>query len=399
MAIVRNSDNPDRYGVELRDRVVRLFRALSCLARGPLAREAAVNNFLKEFSYTHGLLKNLGYPQVYQLETTNHCPYTCIMCPRTHAMTRPLGHMDIGLFRSIIDQLRPAWQIDRSLSEPSIGLWHFGEPVVYRHFVESIVYCHDRGLNVCISTNPSAWTERRIDQMLDTGVDELYVMIDGMDDDTSIAIRGTAASFTRGERNIRDLVHKKVTRGLTKPHVYINMVKQPRNAHQWQQFKSYWFGIEGIDRVHLGGYSTFAGDLVQLNKIGDDLVSRDKEQESSDAHHIYMSRFPCFYPWHSISVTWEGKVVPCCRDYNASDVLGDLRFESLEDIWNGARMRQLRFEHSRGKVTASLCVNCKERSSEIGLPGRFYPISKLLRSLTTRKAKHHRPVLWNRESS
>jgi radical SAM protein with 4Fe4S-binding SPASM domain len=296
--------------------------------------------------------------------------------------------MDIALFRNIVDQLRPAWQSYRLFGEQTILLWHFGEPVVYKHFVESIEYCHDRGLRVQLSTNPSAWTERRIEQMLDVGVDELYVMVDGMDDETSIAIRGTAASFVRGEKNVRELAHKKTRRGLTKPRIVIGMVKQPRNAHQWKNFQSYWAGADGVDGVNLGAYSTFAGDLPQLNEIGEEVASSDQEQAAWDAEQAYMSRFPCYFPWHSVSVTWEGLVVPCCRDYDASDVLGDLRTESLEQIWNSARMRRLRLEHSRGKVSATVCQNCREHSSEIGLPGRVYPISILLRGLAMWKANY-----------
>ena len=36
-------------------------------------------------------------------------------------------------------------------------------------------------------------------------------MIDGMDDETSISIRGRVASFVRGEKNIRELAVKKQT--------------------------------------------------------------------------------------------------------------------------------------------------------------------------------------------
>ena len=71
-----------------------------------MAREVFANNFLKEFSYSHRLLKSLGHPKIYQLETTNSCPYRCNMCPRTHSMTREQGHMDIGLFRAILDQVK-----------------------------------------------------------------------------------------------------------------------------------------------------------------------------------------------------------------------------------------------------------------------------------------------------
>lgn len=380
---MKQSENAGNSNLDLQPRASfsrRVAKTFLHLARSPVHREAFVNNFLKEFSYAHRLFTNLGHPQVYQLETTNQCPYTCVMCPRTFAMTRQLGHMDIGLFRDIIDQLRPAWQISNISQEPSIGLWHFGEPMVYRHFVESIVHCHSRGLQVCISTNPSVWAERRIDEVLDAGLDEIYVMIDGMDDETSIAVRGKAASFVRGEKNVRELARKKVERGLRTPRTHICMVKQPRNAHQWQLFREYWKGIDGIDEVFLGDFSTFAGDVMPINQIAETFAAQDSEQAAFASRSRSLSQFPCYYPWHSVSVTWEGKVVPCCRDHNACSVLGDLRKESLESIWNGDRMKALRAQFLQGNVTAAPCASCKERSLEIGLPGRYYPVAGLMRA-------------------
>lgn len=352
-----------------------LERRVGALLQEPRAREIFANNLLKEFSYTHRLLKSLGHPKIYQIETTNHCPYTCNMCPRTHAMTRELGHMDIGLFRSILDQMQPAWQADHIVEEPSIGLWHFGEPMLYKHFTESVSYAHDRGLRVHISTNPSVWTARRIDELLAVGVDELYVMVDGMDDSTSMAIRGRAASFTRGEANVRLLIQRKTQLGLSRPRIHICMVKQSRNAHQWGDFTAYWTGFEGVESVYLGQLSTFAGDVPALTKLNDVLASHDPEQSSALSHQCRLSKLPCYYPWHSVSVTWDGKVVPCCRDHNASLVLGDLTKQSLESIWNGPPMQDLRRQFANDRVTAAPCVTCKERSLEIGLPGSHYPIS------------------------
>ena len=88
----------------------RRIRDIALLAASAEAREFLVAQMLRDFSYAHGLEKNLGPPKIYNLETTNHCPYKCIMCPRTYDMTRPLGHMDFELFKDIVDQLRPAWQ-------------------------------------------------------------------------------------------------------------------------------------------------------------------------------------------------------------------------------------------------------------------------------------------------
>jgi radical SAM protein with 4Fe4S-binding SPASM domain len=300
------------------------------------------------------------------------------MCPRTYAMTRDLGHMDIGLFREIVDQLRPAWQKASLHALPMVRLLHFGEPMVYRHFKESIEHCHRRGYTVFTSTNPSVWTDRGIEEVLDTQLDVLMVMFDGMDDATSIAIRGKAASFTRGEANLRKIASRKVARGLSKPIIMVDMIRQPRNQHQWALFETYWKDMPGVDTVYLDYYSTFSGTVDQINALGAELATRDPDQASELARRQYLAQFPCVYPWHSVSVTWDGRVVPCCRDVNASTVLGDLRSRSLEAIWNDEPIRRLRQEFASRKVVTPLCASCTECSLEVGLPDH-YPVARLKR--------------------
>jgi radical SAM protein with 4Fe4S-binding SPASM domain len=339
------------------------------------ARKVFKNNFLKEFSYTNRLVRSLGHPKIFQLETTNHCPYRCGMCPRTHAMTRELGHMDIGLFRSILDQIDPIWQVDVVGEEPYIGLWHFGEPMVYKHFVEAIHYCHSRGLRVILSTNPSVWTRQRIEEILEAGVDEMYVMFDGMDDETSMAVRGPVASFQRGEANFMTLLERKAQLGTNRPVLNVSMVKQPKNKHQWRTFQDHWKSVSGVNDVILGDLSTFGGDVEQLVTISNTLIAQDPEQVRVVARYERMSKLPCYYPWHSMTVTWDGKAVPCCRDHNAALVFGDLNKESLESIWNGPPIQELRRQFIQNRVTAAPCSTCRERSAEIGLPGYYYPVS------------------------
>jgi radical SAM protein with 4Fe4S-binding SPASM domain len=368
----------------------RVYRVLGALARHPAAREALVNNCLKELSYAHRLRRSLGRPQIFQIETTNCCQYTCIMCPRTHAMTRRLGHMDLGLFRAIIDQLRPGWQMNSVRGQPEINLFHFGEPTLYKHFFESIAHCHTRGLSVRISTNPSAWNERRTREALDVGLDTILFRVDGMDDSTSMAIRGAAASYVRGEANIREFVRQKVERGAARTRVEIAMVKQPRNAHQWEIFKTHWQGMEGIDLVFLDDYSCFGGDVPEVNRVGAQAAAGNAVQAARAERWRQASQLPCYYPWHSVSVTWDGRVVPCCKDYDAQTVLGDLTKETLQAIWNGAPLQRLRDEFKRGKLTMIPCQTCNERSLEIVLPGRFYPPALVTQKLAMRAASRQK---------
>ena len=216
--------------------------------------------------------------------------------------------------------------------------------------------------------------------MLETQIDDVWVMFDGMDDETSMAIRGRAASFTRGEANLLELARRKTARGLSSPRITVQMIRQPRNQHQWEMFRHHWHGIPGIDGAYLDYYSTFSGSVGEINDIGADLAHRDTDQAAELARRQYLAEFPCVYPWHSVSVTWDGKVVPCCRDVDAAVVLGDLRRRPLEQIWNDTPLQSLRAQFASRAVAVPLCASCTEPSLEVGLP-RYYTFRTAKRRL------------------
>ena len=62
--------------------------------------------------------------------------------------------------------------------------------------------------------------------------------------------------------------------------------------------------------------------LVKSDKIEEDLTYKD-----------------CRYPWHTVQILADGEVRPCCW---SSGSLGNLHDNDLEEIWNGARIKDLR---------------------------------------------------------
>lgn len=62
---------------------------------------------------------------------------------------------------------------------------------------------------------------------------------------------------------------------------------------------------------------------------------------------------PCPLPFSRLTLNPNGEVAPCCN--LAHYVIGDLRSESLADIWNGEKMRAMRRQHLEGNP-----VHCAE---------------------------------------
>jgi MoaA/NifB/PqqE/SkfB family radical SAM enzyme len=63
-----------------------------------------------------------------------------------------------------------------------------------------------------------------------------------------------------------------------------------------------------------------------------------------------------------LQVLWTGEVVPCCYDFNGTMVLGDLRRQTIRDIWHGERFRSIRRAHATSDFAGfPLCRACDRR--------------------------------------
>ncbi|HOG28864.1 MAG TPA: SPASM domain-containing protein, partial [Vicinamibacterales bacterium] len=54
------------------------------------------------------------------------------------------------------------------------------------------------------------------------------------------------------------------------------------------------------------------------------------------------TRFTCSWPWSTLVLLCDGRVVCGCADPYAARVVGDARTSTLHEIWTGAPMAALR---------------------------------------------------------
>jgi radical SAM protein with 4Fe4S-binding SPASM domain len=73
-------------------------------------------------------------------------------------------------------------------------------------------------------------------------------------------------------------------------------------------------------------------------------------------HLMKHSKTFCMFPWMHLYVSPRGKVYPCCTT-DTSSTLGDTHKESLEEIWNNDKMKQIRLDMLNDKPV-DLCRLC-----------------------------------------
>ena len=80
-------------------------------------------------------------PEV-RIETTNHCNYECIMCPRD-SHDRDQGIMPMTFYKSVIDEVK-------LMGAEQVTLTNFGEPFIDPTLEDKILYATEQGfVHIC----------------------------------------------------------------------------------------------------------------------------------------------------------------------------------------------------------------------------------------------------------
>ena len=249
-------------------------------------------------------------------------------------MKRPTGKMDFALFERLLDQLHP----DQARWRP-LELHHLGESLVHPEVDRFIAAASRRGLPTEMSCNPSMLANDLPMRLIDAGVRRIVISLDGIDNETLMAIRGPAARYDRAERHLDTLIGYASTKP-DPPEIVIQMIDLHRNRHQRAGFLARW-NRSGLP---------FVRAYVKNLDGPDPDTGKGTETPVS---------YLCSYPWRSVVVLWDGRVVPCCRDSDAALVLGDLNHQSLEEIWAGEEVKKLRTQLKAEAIPCGhLCDGC-----------------------------------------
>jgi len=86
---------------------------------------------------------------------------------------------------------------------------------------------------------------------------------------------------------------------------------------------------------------------------------------------IPISSTVCAVPWMHLNFEPSGKVITCCLTSSFQAHLGDLKSQSIEEIWNSDKQKSIRKDMIEGKEPG-VCSKCFDRERVTGESGRVY---------------------------
>jgi radical SAM protein with 4Fe4S-binding SPASM domain len=271
------------------------------------------------------------FPKSIRIESTNACNGRCSMCPRQR-MKRQVGTMDFDLFKRIVDQI--------PRGKRTIHLHNFGEPLLDGHIFEKIEYCKSKGFSTRMFSNLNLLSEHMARDLIRSGLDDLKVSIDAANRKTYESIR-VGLSYDSLVKNIETLVELRKTSGSARPKISVLAINMQSNSSEIDEFEKFWRGK--VDRVIVTKLHNWAGS-------------------GERAGLSHGAQLPCLRLWQTVTVLWNGDVVPCCMDYDAQAVLGNVNTHSLRDILSSPALRKLKSMHVTGRIDEiPLCRTCELR--------------------------------------
>lgn len=285
-------------------------------------------------SYLQKSEMSAGLPVYVVVESTSICNLKCIMCPYP-SMGRKNEHMSMTVYEKIVTEGAGFIEF--------MWLHLFGEPLINKNIYRMIDMAEEAGIRTGISTNATKLDEKASKAILDSQLSLLILCLDGATKETFETIR-VGARFDKVSANIARFAEMKRHRESDLA-VTLQMVNMTANESEKDLFYDTWRD-KGFDSVLCKDFHVWANQDQSLIQI--------EQFQPPPPSGL------CYEPWIGSTVLADGTVVPCCNDYAGKLPLGDLRTQSLRDIWNGEPMRALRrrFLSKTPDLGGTICQDC-----------------------------------------
>lgn len=276
-------------------------------------------------------LGKFRFPRTVRIESTNLCNANCTTCTRD-IMTRGQEVMNMGLFRKVVDEC----SVQRI---KTIHLHNFGEPLIDKGLFEKIRYAKQKHINTRLFSNLSLLDKEKARLLIESGLSRIKISIDGNTKETYEGIR-RGLDFDKVVGNINMLINERQHLKSKTPKIGLVFVETEKNRHEKTDFIKQWKGK--VDSINISSYHNWAGGLGASRK--------DSRQ------------LPCLRIWQTFTVLCNGDVALCCMDYDGAVKLGNIKDNTIYEIFNGKKLQKLREAHLKGDFEKiPICKNCEAR--------------------------------------
>jgi len=311
------------------------------------------------------------YPRYIEMEVITVCNRKCILCEHTY-WNEENRHLSFEEFKHIVDQFpKLKWT----------NLTGEGSAFLNRDYIKMIRYLKEKDIPVYLVDHLDSIDKETARELVEIGVDGIYVSIDGATKETYEKIK-VGCNFDRMVQNLNYFLELKKEMKSPIPVFCFRLVVNTLNVHEMPQFIELVSSFGNRELLGAGSYVDFAGllDFPEIKHLKVDNVPQEilkatiAKMREHDVHvvfaHTEVQKLPplesCLC-WMEPYIMMRGYVVPCCsvlmsnrREWLREHSLGNVFDKPFNDIWYSERYKAFRklINRPQGKVPL-LCLGCR----------------------------------------
>ena len=284
-------------------------------------------------------------PMSLYLEPTSLCNMRCEFCPTGDPQLRkrrPNGMMELSTVTKLVRDVQE-WGVQLR----RINLYKDGEPILHPHFIEMVQILKEGAIakELWTKTNGLALNPAFNQRLVESGLDMIGVSINAVSSEGYLKVTKTRLDYEKLVAGVNDLCER----------------ARDANVRVLVKIADSGFSPDEIQKFH---DDFAAAPMTSVEQLHGWAASDTKDwtlgtNPTTFEGGALVDKIACPLPFFMLAINWNGTVGLCNDDWLHATLCGDVRTQTLKEIWEGEELRKLRIMHLEGRRRDNAaCGNC-----------------------------------------
>ncbi len=342
MANLGNKMKEKDYNIELKPtELTGIIGREAMNALADIVGKSKWNAYRDQYDKVSRLELETDFPLQLDFELNASCNLKCPMCLNSAESNKGKGKSTWFRF----DEFKQILDNGARNGLKAIKLNYINEPLIRKDISRFVAYAKQLGiLDIYFSTNGMLITDAITRELIEAGLTRIQISIDAYTEETYDLVR-PGGKLSKVVENVERVIRIRNELQSVTPLIRVNFVRTELNEHELQFFIDYW-----VNKVEMIGIQEMIKPPVSITHI-----------KSKTTYNKVVKGFRCSFPFKQMVINNEGDILPCCTFYGEQLKMGNIKYDSIIDVWNSEKMRTIRDIHRCGKYFENkICKECVE---------------------------------------
>ena len=290
----------------------------------------------------------LARPMTIYIEPTNICNCSCRYCPESFENYELIsgGKFVLGdqHFELIAKQIADLGRLE------TLNFYMMGEPFANKNLLSFVAKAKKYKLaeRIIVTSNGSLVNDRIFSAICESGLDYLRISIYGSDESEHREVTQSGVKLSRIKRNIKGLIDYRNDNDFQKPFIYVKKISGGSVSD-----------ARFLDLFSDSGDEVIIEPVMNWNDPSEGRLAGVSASDLLEMDYFKIKKNVCPFPFYTLVIHADLNVSVCCVDWNKKLVVGNLRSDTLIDIWTGEKLRALQIKHLMGeRCSVEGCNKC-----------------------------------------